>query len=96
MPKNLGWDTAFYKPLGKIRTLSDARAHIIGLPNAEQDSQPWQTAIQCLLMAAETGNAMLAEIAMKQALSGPQPEPAFDPNAKRTNWGKRGKRDPWR
>ena len=47
-------------------------------------------------MAADTGNAMLAEIAMKQALRGPAPEPEFDPNAKRTNWSKRRKRDPWR
>jgi hypothetical protein len=90
-----GWDIKFYEPIGKLRTLADARAYILGLPKAEQDSKPWQTAIQCLLMAAEQGATQLAEIAMKVALNGPR-EQVFDPNAKKTDWGKRRKRDPWR
>jgi hypothetical protein len=53
-----GWERNFDDPIplpkGRaLKTLADARAYILRLKKADQDSEPWQTAAEALLMAAE-------------------------------------------
>ncbi len=54
----MSWDKRLDRPVvlpdGKtLRTLEDARQYILTLPKSEQDSTPWQVAIEALLLAAE-------------------------------------------
>jgi hypothetical protein len=73
------WQTKFYDPIplpkGKpLVTLRDAALYITKLPKAEQQAPEWQTAAQVLLLVAErNGDAMLAHIAMMQALHRDEP-----------------------
>jgi hypothetical protein len=68
------WKAPFDEPIrlanGKaLRTLQDAAHHIIALPPRETDQPQWQTAMSCLLAAAERrGPLMIARIAMIKAL----------------------------
>jgi hypothetical protein len=51
-------------------TLRDAADHITKLPKAEQQLDEWQTAIEALIMAAESrGPLMHARIGMLRALN---------------------------
>jgi len=72
-------------PCGKISTLREAGDYIIALPEREQVQPHWQTATRCLIEAAEHGGiTMLAEIAMRRALSHEdRPKPAPEPHRKR-------------
>lgn len=69
------WSTAFDDPVrvGKRRllTLQDAADYIMQLPEAAQHETHWQTAIETLINAAETGGGwvMFARIAMLRALN---------------------------
>jgi hypothetical protein len=52
------WKRAFDDPIPLPRgrqlvTLEDAAAYIMKLPKAEQDLEEWQTAVACLIGAAE-------------------------------------------
>jgi hypothetical protein len=54
----VSWDRRLDRPVvlpdGKtLRTLEDARRHILALPKSEQDSPAWQVAIEALVIAAE-------------------------------------------
>jgi hypothetical protein len=70
-------------------TLRDGGDYITSLPKAEQDLAEWQTAIGCLLGAAEgRGFLMHARIGVLRALNR-YVEPAFNPDRKDTHWGKR-------
>jgi hypothetical protein len=56
------WDQCFDRPVvlpdGKtLRTLEDARLHILSLPKSEHDSTAWQVAIEALLLAAGVSDA---------------------------------------
>jgi hypothetical protein len=68
------WSRRFDKPIalpdGKsLRTLRDAGHYIQSLPKAKQKAKEWQTAVECLLSAAESrGPMMFAQIALTQAL----------------------------
>jgi hypothetical protein len=69
------WSTPFDEPvaLGGGRTLStlqQAANYIVKLPEAEQCEARWQTAVENLINAAETGGGwlMFARIAMMRAL----------------------------
>lgn len=77
--KRDGWFTQFPNaipvPSGRpLRTFADARAFILKLPKANQESQPWQTAIEVLLREANAGVVMMAEIAARMALKNRQPK----------------------
>ncbi len=53
-----GWQRRFDDPISLPRgrqlvTLEDAAAYIMKLPKAEQDLEEWQTAVACLIGAAE-------------------------------------------
>ncbi|MBR0966773.1 hypothetical protein JQ554_22270 [Bradyrhizobium diazoefficiens] len=71
----MSWSTAFDDPVdagGKRRllTLQQAADYIMQLPEDAQHQTHWQTAIETLIQAAETGGGwvMFARIAMLRAL----------------------------
>ena len=54
------------------------------LPKAQQNYEHWQTAIHCLIGAAESRDFLMhAEIAMLRALNHGKPDPATTPRRKR-------------
>jgi hypothetical protein len=58
----VSWDQRFDRPVvlpdGKtLRTLEDARLHILSLPKSEHDTTAWQVAIEALLVAANVSEA---------------------------------------
>ena len=70
------WSAAFDDPIPlpggrKLLTLQQAADHIMQLPEDAQHAGPWQTAIETLIHAAETGGGwmMFARIAMLRALN---------------------------
>lgn len=70
------WSTAFDDPVRvsnkhKLLTLQDAADYIMQLPHDAQHEAHWQTAIETLINAAETGGGwlMFARIAMLRALN---------------------------
>jgi hypothetical protein len=87
-----GWQREFDDPIPRRRqlvTLKDAADYIMKLPKAEQDLAEWQTAIGCLIGAAESRDFLMhARIGMLQALNR-HVERVFNPDRKDTHWGKR-------
>ncbi|MBH5366602.1 hypothetical protein [Bradyrhizobium glycinis] len=70
------WSTAFDDPVRvsnkrKLLTLQEAADYIMQLPEDAQHEAHWQTAIETLINAAETGGGwvMFARIAMLRALN---------------------------
>ena len=69
------WSRQFEDPIllpdgCKLLTLKDAANYITKLPKAEQNHERWQTAIHCLLGAAEGRDFIMhARIAVMQALN---------------------------
>ena len=73
----------------QLVTLEDAAANIMKLPKAEQDLPEWQTAVACLIGAAEGRDFMMhARIGVMRALNR-NVELTFDSSRKVTHWGKR-------
>ena len=69
------WSTPFSEPIAlrggrALVTLQHAADYVMKLPKAEQHEVRWQTAVEYLINAAETGGGwlMFARIAMMQAL----------------------------
>ena len=89
-----GWKRPFDDPIplprgGKLVTLQDAASYIMKLPKAEQNHEVWQTAIACLIGAAEgTDFVMHARIGVMRALNR-HVERVFDPDRKDPRWGRR-------
>jgi hypothetical protein len=80
-------------PLPKGRqlvTLKDAARYIQKLPKAEQQIEEWQTAVEALILVAESngGPTMLARIGIMQALNRHVVR-EFNPDRKEHHWGKR-------
>ncbi len=72
----MSWSTPFDEPIAlrggrKLTTLQQAADYIMKLPEAEQHETCWQTAIENLINAAETGGGwlMFARIGMMRALN---------------------------
>jgi hypothetical protein len=70
------WSTPFDDPIrlrggGSLTTLQHAADYIMKLPKATQQQQRWQTAVENLINAAETGGGwlMFARIGMMRALN---------------------------
>jgi len=73
----------------QLVTLKDAADYIMKLPKAEQNLEEWQTAIECLIGAAEGRDFMMhARIGMLRALNR-NVEREFDSSRKDTHWGRR-------
>ena len=71
------WSTPFDQPIllrggGKLTTLQHAADYIMKLPEDVQQQGCWQTAVENLINAAETGGGwlMFARIAVMRALNG--------------------------
>jgi hypothetical protein len=88
-----GWsrpfDDAIMLPDGrKMLTLKDAPEYIQKLPEAEQQLEEWQTAVGCLIAAAEGRDfVMHVRIGVLRALNR-NAERTFT-NRKDSHWGKR-------
>jgi hypothetical protein len=72
---NRGWKREFDDPIPLPRgrqlvTLGDAGRYITKLPKAEQQLEEWQTAIEVLILVAESsgGPTMMARIGVMRAL----------------------------
>ncbi|MET4255692.1 hypothetical protein ABIC09_000620 [Bradyrhizobium sp. S3.12.5] len=70
------WSTPFDDPINlrggrRLRTLQEAADFIMQLPAAEQQEPRWQTAVEMLINAAETGGGwlMFARVGMLRALN---------------------------
>jgi hypothetical protein len=90
-----GWKRTFDEPIPLPRgrqlvTLEDAARYIQKLPKAEQQIEEWQTAIEALILVAESngGPTMLARIGVMLALNR-HVERVFNPDRKEHHWGKR-------
>lgn len=71
------WSTPFDEPIAlqggrKLKTLQQAADYVMKLPEDLQQQAPWQTAVENLINAAETGGGwlMFARIGMMRALNG--------------------------
>jgi hypothetical protein len=90
----LGWSRKFEDPIpipdgGLLVTLKDAADYIMKLPKAEQNLEEWQTAIGCLIGAAEGRDFLMhARIGMLRALKH-HVERTFNPDRKDKHWAKR-------
>ncbi len=94
MKADRGWKRPFDDPIPLPRgrqlvTLEDAAGYIMKLPKAEQALEEWQTAVACLIGAAEGRDFLMhARIGVLRALNG-HVERVFNPDHKDTHWGKR-------
>jgi hypothetical protein len=71
------WSTPFDEPIEmrggrKLSTLQQAADYIMKLPHDVQQQERWQTAVENLINAAETGGGwlMFARIGVMRALNG--------------------------
>jgi hypothetical protein len=71
-----GWKRPFEDPIPlpggrQLVTLEDAARYIQKLPKAEQQLEEWQTAVEVLILVAESngGPTMLARIGVMRALN---------------------------
>jgi hypothetical protein len=78
-----GWNRPFDDPIPlpsgpQLVTLKDAARYIQKLPKAEQQTEEWQTAVEVLILVAESrdGPTMLARIGVMRALNRQQPKVA--------------------
>jgi hypothetical protein len=76
------WSTPFDEPIrirggAKLMTLQHAADYVMKLPRHKQQQQHWQTAVENLINAAETGGGwlMFARIGMLRALNENGKEP---------------------
>jgi hypothetical protein len=85
----VSWDQRFFDPIElpdgkKLVTLRAAALYITKLPKAEHDAEEWLTAMEALLLVAESGGpTMFARISVMRALNGRKPEAAPAPRRKR-------------
>ena len=88
-----GWSRPFEDPITlpdgrELFTLKNAADYIMKLPKAEQKHEKWETAIACLIMAAEgRGPMMHARVGVLKALNR-NVERTFS-DQKDHHWGKR-------
>ena len=88
------WSASFEDPIPledgrQLLALRDAADYIMALSKAEHSAPEWQTAMEALILVAETdGPVMLARIGVMRALNRHH-VPAFDPKGKEPHWGKR-------
>jgi hypothetical protein len=84
------WNRPFDDPIPvpggrQLVTLQDAADFIMRLTQAEQNHERWQTAIACLIGAAEGRDFMLhARVGMLRALNHAKPKPIAEARHKPT------------
>ncbi len=67
----MSWGKRFDRPVvlpdGKtLRTLEDARLHILSLPKSDHEAIAWQVAIEALLVAADVSDAEIEELSERR------------------------------
>jgi hypothetical protein len=93
MKARLGWSRQFDGPISlpsgrQLVTLKDAADYTMKLPKADQDLEEWQTAIGCLIGAAEGRDFLMhARIGVLRALNRNAERMLTD--RKDSHWGKR-------
>ncbi|MDB5616602.1 hypothetical protein [Tardiphaga sp.] len=87
----MSWDLRSPDPIpvsGRkpLETLCDAGAYITALPAETHSTPSWQTAIDCLPLAADKGGPVeFARLAMEKALR-PKPTPSYTSAKKDVKW----------
>jgi hypothetical protein len=87
----MSWDKQFREPIevpdgDLLLSLRDAGAYITRLPKVEHESREWQTAMHCLIEAADYGGPVsFARLGVAQALHR-HVEKVYDPTIKEPNW----------
>jgi hypothetical protein len=87
----VSWDFKFPEPIKVLKgralvTLRDAGGYITRLPKAQHDTTAWQTAMRCLMHAADNAAPIeFARMGMMQALY-PKGEPVYQPRSKEPKW----------
>jgi hypothetical protein len=87
----VSWDAAFAEPVelpdgGRLMSLRDAGRYIARLPKSEHDAREWQTAMHCLIEAADYGGPVaFARLGVAQALHRHE-EKVYDPSRKQPRW----------
>lgn len=90
----MSWDQRFSEPIAvpkgrALATLRDAGDYISGLPKTEHEATEWQTAVHCLLQAADhRGPVEFARMGVLQALNR-DVERVFDTSHHTHHWGQR-------
>jgi hypothetical protein len=88
----VSWDKQFREPIdlpdgNSLVSLRDAGTYITQLPPGEHDAREWQTAMHCLIEAADHGGpVMFARLGVAQALHRHE-EKVYDASRK-NNWRK--------
>ncbi|MET0709937.1 MAG: hypothetical protein ABWY64_11910 [Tardiphaga sp.] len=89
----MSWDKQFREPIeladgNRLVSLRDAGTYITQLPADEHDAQEWQTAMHCLIEAADYGGPVsFARLGVAQALNRHQ-EKVYDTTRKQPQWRK--------
>jgi hypothetical protein len=87
----MAWDKQFREPIEApggemLASLRDAGAYITRLPAAEHAAKEWQTAMNCLIEAADHGGPVsFARLGVAQALHR-HDEKVYDPARKQPHW----------
>jgi len=87
----MSWDKQFREPIelddgNVLVSLRDAGTYITQLPPAEHDAREWQTAMHCLIEAADYGGPVsFARLGVAQALHRHE-EKIFDTTRKQPHW----------
>jgi hypothetical protein len=90
----LSWDQFFSDPVPTpggmdLKTLRDAGAYISKLHKSEHEATEWQTAMHCLIQAADHGGPIeFARMGMMQALDR-HIERVPTASRQQTHWGRR-------
>lgn len=90
----MSWEKQFRDPIevpgGEVLvSLRDAGAYISALPRDEHEAREWQTAMHCLIEAADHGGPVsFARLGVAQALHRHEPK-VFDPTRKDPHWHRR-------
>ena len=88
----MSWDKQFREPIelpegGAMVSLRDAGAYIAQLPKSEGEAREWQTAMHCLIDAADFGGPVsFAQLGVAQALRRHKKD--VDPMRKPSEWRK--------
>jgi hypothetical protein len=89
----MSWERQFHEPIKlpdghSLVSLRDAGNYISALPDDEHAAREWQTAMHCLIEAADFGGPVsFARLGVAQALHRHQ-EKVFDTARKRPHWRK--------
>ena len=89
----MSWEKQFREPIEvsdgvTLVSLRDAGAYITQLPKEEHEAKEWQTAMHCLIEAADYGGPVsFARLGVAQALHRNEVK-VYDPTRKEPRWSR--------